>query len=49
MSRQFKVSQAQLFLQDEAIMLDELTELEDASVFKLEIQPSNSYEKDYVA
>ena len=43
----FKISSTQLYLQDEAINLDELTELDDASVFKLDIQPLRSYEKDY--
>ena len=39
----------QLFLQDEAVNLDELTEYEDGSIFKLEGQPLLSYEKDYDA
>ena len=34
-------------LQDELVNLDDLTELEDASVFKLENEKSRSYEKDY--
>ena len=34
-------------MQDEYINLDEITELEDASVFKLEMLPLRSYEKDY--
>ena len=33
----FKISSTQLFLQDEYINLDELTELDDARVFKLDM------------
>ena len=43
----FKITTTQLYLQDEIIALDEITELEDASVFKLEMLPLRSYEKDY--
>ena len=43
----FKVSSTQLYLQDIPINLDEITELDDASVFKLEPQPLRTYEKDY--
>ena len=42
-----KVSTTQLFLQDEILNLDDLTEFDDASVFKLENLPILSYEKDY--
>ena len=38
----FKVSNTQLYLQDEYINLDDITELEDASIFKvhkLQTQP----------
>ena len=34
-------------MQDNPINLDEITELDDASVFKLESQPLRTYEKDY--
>ena len=34
-------------LQDELINLDDLTELEDTTVFQLEQLPNKSYEKDY--
>ena len=43
----FKITTTQLYLQDEIIALDEITELEDASIFKLEMLPLRSYEKDY--
>ena len=43
----FKISSTQLYLQDDAINLDEITELDNASVFKLESQPLRTYEKDY--
>jgi len=33
----FKIMKTKLFLQDESINLDDLTEIEDASVFKLEL------------
>ena len=36
-------------MQDEAINLDELTELENAEIFKLELDPLRPYEKDYIA
>ena len=42
----YKVSTTQLFLQDEAINLDELTELEDTSVFTLDQLPLKPYEHD---
>ena len=41
------VSTTQLILQDEYLNLDDLTELSDASVFRLESLPLRSYEKDY--
>ena len=43
----FKISTTQLILQDEFVNLDSLTELEDASLFKFDLQPLKSYEKDY--
>ncbi len=36
-----------MFLQDEAINLDDLTELENGSIYKLDGQPPISQEKDY--
>ena len=36
-----------LLLQDELINLDDLTELEDSTVFRLEQLPTKSYEKEY--
>jgi len=36
-----------LFLQDRFINLDDITELEDQSVFRFNIEPFKSYEKDY--
>mgnify|MGYP001359323254 FL=1 len=36
-------------MQDEAINLDELTELENAEIFKMELSPLRPYEKDYKA
>ena len=47
MTINYEVSRTHLFLQDEHINLDEITELEDASIFKLEEKSSISYEKDY--
>ena len=44
-----QLSQTQLYLQDAVINLDDLTELADASIFKLDQLPSSSYEKDYSA
>lgn len=41
------MSKTQLYLQDELIDLDEITEHEDASVFKFERLPTLSYEVDY--
>jgi len=35
----FKVSTTKLFLQDEFINLDDITELEDDSIFKMEQMP----------
>ena len=43
----FQISSTRLLLQDEAINLDELTELEDASIFKLDLMPMKPQEKDY--
>ena len=43
----FKLFTSELFLQDMWINLDDLTELEDTSVFEFVIQPFKSYEKDY--
>ena len=43
----FMVSTTQLILQDEFLNLDDLTELNDASVFRLDSMPVRSYEKDY--
>ena len=42
----YRITQTRLFLQDEAINLDDLTELEDGTVFSLEEQTIRSYEKD---
>lgn len=42
----FSVSKSQLFLQDKDIDLDDITELEDSSVFTIESMPARSYEKD---
>ena len=42
----FKISQTRLFLQDEAINLDDLTELEDGTIFSLDEMSIRSYEKD---
>ena len=43
----FKVTSTQLYLQDfRSVDLDDLTELEDASVFKLEQLPVKSFERD---
>ena len=49
MSSPYTLSQTQLFLQDQAINLDDLTELDDNTIFKLEPLPAQSYEKDYNA
>ena len=43
----FKISTTRLLLQDEIINLDQLTELDDESVFTLERLPTKSYEKDF--
>ena len=43
----FKLATSLLFLQDRFINLDELTELEDDTVFRFKIEPFKSYEKDY--
>ena len=43
----FKVSITKLLLQDEILNLDDLTEIEDDTVFALEQLPTKSYEKDY--
>lgn len=43
----FEVRTTKLLLQDEVINLDDFTELEDETVFRLEQLPSRSYEKDY--
>ena len=40
-----RVSMTRLFLQDEFINLDELTELEFNTPFKLEVLPKQPYEK----
>ena len=42
----FKVSTTKLYLQDEYLNLDQLTELENDTVFKMEQRPKQSYEKD---
>ena len=42
----FEVRTTKLLLQDEVINLDEITELEDETVFHLEQMPQRSYEKD---
>ena len=42
----FKVSTTKLFLQDEFINLDDITELEDDSIFKMEQMPKQPYEFD---
>ena len=42
----YKISKMNLFLQDEALDLDELTELTDNTVFELEQLPSQSQEGD---
>ena len=44
----FKISKTKLFLQDEDIDLDDLTEIEDDSVFSIDALPVRSYEKDYI-
>ena len=49
MSNPYTISQTQLFLQDEAINLDDITELADDTIFKIEELTARSYEKDYVA
>ena len=43
----FKVSNTKLVLQDGEINLDDFTEMEDETIFKLEQQPVKPYEKDY--
>ena len=43
----FKVSATLLLLQDEIVNLDDMTELEDETVFRLDEMPIRSYEKDY--
>lgn len=43
----YKVSTTQLFLQDKMINLDDLTELADSRIFKLDQLPTKSYEKDF--
>ena len=43
----FKISQTKVILQDEILNLDDLTEIENESIFKLEMQPIRPYEKDY--
>ena len=43
----FKISTTKLLLQDEIVNLDDLTELEDETVFRLEQLPTKSYEKDF--
>lgn len=42
----YRIAQTHLFLQDEIIHLDDITELEDPQLFTLEPLPSRSYEKD---
>ena len=43
----FQVSTTELFLQDfKSINLDDITELSDSSIFKLEQKPVMPYEKD---
>ena len=49
MSNPIRLSSTQLFLQDGTINLDDLTELDDASIFSLESMPVLPYEKDYNA
>ena len=40
----YKISQTHLYLQDEVINLDDLTELENGTIFTLEESPIRSYE-----
>ena len=42
-----RVLTTELELQDEFVNMDQLTMVEDASVFRLELMPFTSYEKDY--
>ena len=42
----FKVTNTQLLLQDEFLNLDDLTELDDATIFKLEKLSTQPYERD---
>ena len=43
----FKVSATLLLLQDEIVNFDDMTELEDETVFRLDELPIRSYEKDF--
>ena len=47
MSNPLQLSMTQLYLQDGTINLDDLTELNDASIFSLDSMPLKPYEKDY--
>ena len=43
----FKISSTQLYLQDHRFVnLDDLTELDEASIFKLELKPVQPFEKE---
>ena len=42
----FRITQTRLFLQDEYVNLDDITELEDDTIFSFDQQPVRPYEKD---
>ena len=44
---QYQITKTQLFLQDKHIDLDDLTELEDDSIFNLNRIWTGTYEKEY--
>ena len=47
MTLPFEIFTTELLLQDEIINLDEITELRDSRVFRIQGLPTKSYEKDY--
>ena len=49
MSINYDVARTHLFLQDQSLNLDDLTELENAKIFKIDQKSTFSYEKDYQA
>ena len=44
---QYQITKTQLFLQDKNIDLDDLTELEDDTIFNVERIWTGTYEKEY--